>query len=143
MNCKILADLCQCFHRLSINLCPDLVSFACWNVPEFWLFTHKSTRLGRSRSKLCQILCRLRNKLCPDFGCSRAILCPIYFAPCPFPNLVAGTLRVRVRANVMAGACAVGDIWLILHPQSSKVIAQCSVYLQYCSFPNEVSPTNI
>ena len=43
-----------------------------------------------SRSKLCPILCRLRT-MCPNFGHSRARLCPIYFAHCPFPNL-AGTL---------------------------------------------------
>ena len=48
--------------------------------------------LGHSCSKLCPILCRLRNKLCPNFGRSRARLCPISFAPCPFPNL-AGTLH--------------------------------------------------
>ena len=29
---------------------------------------------------------RLRVKLCPDFGRSRARPCPISFAPCPFPN---------------------------------------------------------
>ena len=40
----------------------------------------------------CPILFRLRSKLCPNFGCSRARLCPISFAPCPFPNL-AGTLK--------------------------------------------------
>ena len=67
--CKMLADLCPCFHQSSTR-------------PNF----------GRSRVKLCPILCRLRTKLCPNFGCSRARLCPIYFAPCPFPNL-AGTLR--------------------------------------------------
>ena len=38
-----------------------------------------------------KILCRLCTKLCPNFGRSRARLCPISFAPCPFPNL-AGTL---------------------------------------------------
>ena len=55
---------------------------------KFWSF-----RL--SRVKVCQILCRLRTKLCPNFGCSRARLCPISFAPCPFPNL-AGTLLSAV-----------------------------------------------
>ena len=45
---------------------------------------------GHSRSKLCAIICRSCTKLCPNFG-SRARLCPISFAPCPFPNL-AGTL---------------------------------------------------
>ena len=37
----------------------------------------------------------LRTKLCPNFGRSRARLCPISFAPCPFPNL-AGTLCTAV-----------------------------------------------
>ena len=40
-----------------------------------------------------KILCRLRTKLCPNFARSRARLCPISFAPCPFPNL-AGTLSL-------------------------------------------------
>ena len=66
--CKMLADLCPCFHQSLTR-------------PNF----------GRSRVKVCPILCRLRTKLCPNFGRSRARLCPISFAPCPFPNL-AGTL---------------------------------------------------
>ena len=83
---KMLADLWPCFHRSPTRLCPDLVSVACWIavvsnqlywiVTEFWSFT----RLGRSCSKMRPILCR-----------SRARLCPISFAPCPFPNL-DGTL---------------------------------------------------
>ena len=40
--CKMLADLCPCFHRSPTKLCPDHVSFACWIVTEFWSFTHKS-----------------------------------------------------------------------------------------------------
>ena len=67
--CKMLADLCPCFHQSPTR-------------PNF----------GRSRVKVCPILCRLRTKLCPNFGRSRAKLCPISFAPCPFPNL-AGTLQ--------------------------------------------------
>ena len=86
--CKMLADLCPCFHQSLTKLCPDLVSFACWIVTKFLSFTGK--RLGHSHSKLCPIFCRLRPKLCPNFGRSRARLCPISFAPCPFPNL-AGT----------------------------------------------------
>ena len=39
---------------------------------EFWSFTWW---FGHSHSKLCPILCRLH-----------ARLCPISFAPCPFPN---------------------------------------------------------
>ena len=66
--CKMLADLCPCFHQSPTR-------------PNF----------GRSRVKVCPILCRLRTKLCPNFGCTRARLCPISFAPCPFANL-AGTL---------------------------------------------------
>ena len=67
--CKMLADLRPCFHQSPTR-------------PNF----------GRSRVKVCPILCRLRTKLCPNFGRSRARLYPIYFAPCPLPNL-AGTLR--------------------------------------------------
>ena len=33
-----IIDLCSCFHRSATKLCPDLVSFACWIVPEFWAF---------------------------------------------------------------------------------------------------------
>ena len=86
--CKMLADLCPCFHRSPTKLCPDLVSFMCWIGPNF----------GHSRSKLCPIICRSRNKLCPNFGCSRARLCPISFAPCPFPSL-AGTLNTNYTCN--------------------------------------------
>ena len=70
MNC---ADLCPCFHR------SHTISFRsrAGLRPNF----------GRSRSKLCPIVCRLRTKLCPYFGRSRARLCPISCAPCPFPNL--------------------------------------------------------
>ena len=64
--CKMLADLCPSFHRSPTR-------------PNF----------GRSRVKVCPILCRLSTKLCPNFGCSRTRLCPISFAPCPFPNLAA------------------------------------------------------
>ena len=89
--CKMLADLCPCFHRSPTKLCPDLVSLARWIVTKFWSFTRKSEH-GHSRSKLCSIMCRLRTKLCPNFGCLCARMCPISFAPCPFPNL-AGTLQ--------------------------------------------------
>ena len=70
--CKMLADLCPCFHQSPTK-------------PNF----------GRSRVKVCPILCRLRTKLCPNFGRSRARLCPISFASCPFPDL-AGTLAVVI-----------------------------------------------
>ena len=45
--------------------------------------------------KLCPIFCRLRTKLCLNFGRSHAKLCPISFAPCPFPNL-AGPLQSNI-----------------------------------------------
>ena len=73
--CKMLADLCSCFHQSPTR-------------PNF----------GRSRVKVCPILCRLRSKLYPNFGCSRARLCPVSFAPCPFPNL-AGTLKAYTLLN--------------------------------------------
>ena len=92
--CKMLADLCPCFHQSLTKLCQDLVSFACWMVTKFWSFTGK--RLGHSRSKLCPILCRLRSKLCPNFGRSRTRLSPISFAPCPFPILAGTLLHVQL-----------------------------------------------
>ena len=77
---KMLADLCPCFHQSPTR-------------PNF----------GRSRVKVCPILCRLRTKLCQNFGRSRARLCQISFAPCPFPN-PAGTLQQwnYVTCSVMA-----------------------------------------
>ena len=78
MNCTTLADLCPCFHRSPTKLCPDLVSFACSFVPELWAFASKGDLLGHSRSKLTvPDFCRSRPKLCPNFGCLRARLCPI------------------------------------------------------------------
>ena len=83
----MLADLCPCFHRSSTKLCPDLVFRSCAGLrPNF----------GHSRSKLRLIMSRLRTKFCRNFGCSRARLCLISFAPRPFPNL-AGTLYIRTR----------------------------------------------
>ena len=74
--CKLLADLCPCFHQSPTR-------------PNF----------GRSCVKVCPILCRLRTKLCPNSGCSRARLCPISFAPCPFPNLAGTLCIIRVVCN--------------------------------------------
>ena len=39
---KIIADLCPCFHRSPTKLCPDLISFTCRIVTEFWSFTSKT-----------------------------------------------------------------------------------------------------
>ena len=36
--CKMLADLCPCFHQSPTKLCPGLVSFMCWIATEFWSF---------------------------------------------------------------------------------------------------------
>ena len=36
--CKMLSDLCPCFHRSPTKLCPDLVLFMCWIATEFWSF---------------------------------------------------------------------------------------------------------
>ena len=97
MNCKLLADLCPCFHRSLKKLCPDLVSFACWIVPEFWSFTCKSDLVIRALNCVWFFV-RLRTKLCPNFGRSRARLCPISFAPCPFPNRAGthGNLKLSI-----------------------------------------------
>ena len=76
---RVFIDLPQNCAQTSFRSCPRLR-------PNF----------GHSRSKLCPIMCRSRTKLCPNFGrCDvtlRARLCPISFAPCPFPNR-AGTLN--------------------------------------------------
>ena len=50
MNCKLLADLCPCFHQSPTKLCPDLVSFVCWIVPGFWPFTHKGVLVHKRPS---------------------------------------------------------------------------------------------
>ena len=72
--CKMLADLCPCFHQSLTR-------------PNF----------GRSCVKVCPILCRLHTKLCPNFGCSRARLCPISFAPCPlFCSSSTSTIAVFI-----------------------------------------------
>ena len=70
--CKMLADLCPCFDQSPTR-------------PNF----------GRSRVKVCPILC-----------CLRARLCPIYFAPCPFPNL-AGTLTSSTTTATGSGHCCI------------------------------------
>ena len=93
--CKMLADLCPCFHRSPTKLCPDLVSFACWIATEFWSFTRKSVPDLVIRALNCARLYVVCTKLCPNFGCSHARLCPISFVPCPFPNL-AGTLKYNL-----------------------------------------------
>ena len=67
MNCKLLADLCPCFHR-SPQLCPDLVSFACRIVPEFWSFTRRS----HTRSKQFFVVCALN---CAQILVVRALDC--------------------------------------------------------------------
>ena len=67
-------------------------------------------RLGRSPSKLCSICCRLRTKLCPNFGRSRVRLCLIYFATCPFPNL-AGTLQSATYHNHWRITIGTTGIW--------------------------------
>ena len=46
-------------------------------------------------ARLC-VVCAL--KLCPNFGRSRARLCPIYVAPCALP-IIAGTLDITVAAT--------------------------------------------
>ena len=70
--------------------------------------------------------CRLRTKLCPNFGRSRARLCPLSFAPCPLPNL-AGTpvpqtgLFVGVRVYLLPSA-AVSGPHLVLDPAPETLI---------------------
>ena len=60
MNCiKLLANLCPCFHRSLTKLCPDLVSFACWTVPEFWAFERKSMSDLVVHALNCPIFCHM------------------------------------------------------------------------------------
>ena len=48
--CKMLADLCPCFHRSPTKLCPDLVSFISWIATEFWSFAPDCARLSVVRA---------------------------------------------------------------------------------------------
>ena len=100
----VLADLCPCFHQSPTKLCPDLVSFACWIVTEFWSFMRKSVPHLVIRTLNCARFCGVCALNCARIlvSCLRARLCPIYVAPCPFPNL-AGTLSLLH-----------GTIWLCL-----------------------------
>ena len=103
----MLADLCPCFHQSPTR-------------PNF----------GRSRVKVCPILCRLRTKLCPNFGCSRARLYPISFAPCPFPNL-AGTLYGEYRDGLL-----VYKEWLVRREMASLLPPwPCHRLFQHRIFP--------
>ena len=133
----MLADLCPCFHQSPTKLCPDLVSFACWIVTEFLSFTSK--RFGHSRSKLCPILCRLHTKLCQNVGRSCAILCPIYFAPCPFPNLDGTlwyhTVLLYISINVMEAAIS-SNKW-------SKSQFLLNLSLTGISFWSKISPPQL
>ena len=131
MNCTMLADLSPCFHRSATKLCPDLVSFACRIVPEFWASARKS---GRSRSKLGRISCRSRSTLCPNFGRSCARLSPIYFAPCPFPNPTGTLLTKALRAlnaqptdrNSKTGACRGGRRRTLCHSSCARRAGELS-----------------
>ena len=85
------------------------------------------------RALNCARLCRSHTKLCPNFGCSRARLCPISFAPCPFPNL-AGTL---------------GEFWLVgttsvvihdLLGQDIKIISNLSYFPFVLYFEMDIRP---
>ena len=55
--CKMLADLCPCFHESPTKLCPDLVSFACWIVTKFWSFMCKSVPHLVIRALNCARFC--------------------------------------------------------------------------------------
>ena len=62
------------------------------NVIAVFLFSNMFSSIAH-KTKFC-VVCAL-NLLCPNFSHSRARLCPISFAPRPFPNL-AGTLVCKV-----------------------------------------------
>ena len=112
-RCKTACRFVLKFSSIGLptKLCPDLVSFVCWIVTEFWSFTRKSAphlvirALNYARFCVvcalnCPILCRLRTKLCPNFGRSHAKLCPIYFAPCPFHVTLGGCTVQRDKVFV-------------------------------------------
>ena len=82
MNCTMLRDLCPCFHRSPTKLCPDLVSFACWIVPEFLAFARKSV----PDLVVHALNCAQYFVVCARILVVRARLCSIYFAPCLFPT---------------------------------------------------------
>ena len=60
--CKMLADLCPCFHQSPTKLCPGLVSFACCIVTKIWSFTSKSVPYlvirALNRARFC-VVCAL------------------------------------------------------------------------------------
>ena len=65
--CKILADLCPCFHRSPTKLCPDLVSFQCWIAIEYWSFARKSVPDLVIRALNCARLCVVCALNCAQF----------------------------------------------------------------------------
>ena len=95
----MFADLCPFFHQSPTKLCPDLVSFACWIVTEFWSFTRKSVPDLVVRALNCARFCVVCALNCARILVFRARLCPISFAPCPFPNLVGTLLVSELRHN--------------------------------------------
>ena len=97
--CKMLADLCPCFHRSPTKLCPDHVSFACWIVTEFWSFTHKSVPDLVICALNCARFCVICTLNCARILVVRALDCAQYFCTLPFsqPSWNTGHVIVKLR----------------------------------------------
>ena len=83
--CKMLADLCPCFHRSPTKLCPDLISFACWIATKFWSFTCKIDLVIRALN--CARLCVVCALNCARILVVRALDCAQFLLhPALFPT---------------------------------------------------------
>ena len=58
--------------------------------------------------------------LVPNFGRSRARLCPFSFAPCPFPNL-AGTLTIYVNDNANQNNTPEQNVDITVQPIRNRI----------------------
>ena len=82
----VFADLCRCFHRSPTKLCPDLVSFVCWIVTEFWSFTCKSVLDLVVRALNCARFCVVCALNCAQILVFRALDCAQFLLhPALFP----------------------------------------------------------
>ena len=83
--CKILANLCPCFHRSPTKLCPDLVSFVCWIATEFLSFTRKSDLVIRALN--CARFCVVCALNCAGILVVRTLDCAQFLLhPALFPT---------------------------------------------------------
>ena len=87
----VLADLCPCFHQSPTKLCPDLVSFACRIVTEFWSFTRKSLPHSAIRTLNCARFCVVCALNCARILVVRALDCA-QFCTLPFSETSRNTV---------------------------------------------------